>query len=205
MRAPSIPTPPLASRSPSEKLSEAVAGKSIAKLTSLEAACLQEMVRLTSGGVVGAVAIQSIAGKKKIVVNGEGLAKLAEASPLMTVPTVIPRSEYGELRGRLEQITARKGDESGWFTITDRITGAIVKCVIAAGNAKLLKKAGGAIGSFVTVTGEIRYGHDVQPTSIVAADLVEIKNFVIPYRDWKPIDITDGVDSVKYVRKLRDG
>jgi hypothetical protein len=182
----------------------AAAGKPVKKLTAVEAMCLREMLRLTNAGIIGGVVVQSAVGQKKVVLNHRSMVRLAEVSPTAIAPTVVPRAEVGELRGRLEQITARKGDDAR-FSITDRLTGVVVKCAIPANNQQLLKKAGGAIGSLVVVTGEIRYGPNAQPTSIVAADIAEIETYIIPYSKWKPLDITGGVDSVKYVRRLRDG
>jgi hypothetical protein len=114
------------------------------------------------------------------------------------------RQQMGQLRGYLEQITVRRGQRPR-FAIRDRVSGDVVDCRIPEASSNLVAAVARAIGKRVIVTGLITYGDQSRPTSIQAANIEPIDEFVIPFDGLPQVPLTDDGDSVGYVRRLRDG
>lgn len=110
-----------------------------------------------------------------------------------------PRAEIGTLEG---VVTILKSDGQEFFTLKDRFRGCEVRCVFRPELDSVVREAWKRRAQ---ITGAIQYGADGIPRQIEverirllreAAELPQFKDF--------GIDITGGVDSVEYVRALRD-
>jgi hypothetical protein len=117
---------------------------------------------------------------------------------------VLHRAEQlGQLRGYLEQVTAKRGQPAR-FAIRDRITGDRVDCIIPESDEVLFKTATAALRKRVVVTGMIHFGERSRPTSIRATLVEPIAEYIIPFDQLPKAELTHDGDAAGYIRRLRD-
>jgi len=167
---------------------------------------LLDSVDFVTKSVFGAVEIAP-AGVKAVSINSGAVARAREVTGQLLPSLIIHRREQmGQLRGYLEQITAKRG-QCARFGIRDRVSGDLIDCFIQEGSTNLLQSAADALAKYkrVVVTGVIHFGEQSRPTSIQAALIESIEERVIPFDKLPKMELTDNGDSVGYVRRLRDG
>lgn len=136
--------------------------------------------------------------------NREFIKEVRERTgQLMPSLMIHSRQQTGQLRGYLEQITVRRGQRPR-FIIRDRVSGDVIDCRIPEESSNLVTTAASAIGKRVIVIGLITYGDASRPTSIQAASIEPISEFVIPFAQLPRVPLTEDGDAVGYVRRLRD-
>ncbi len=168
------------------------------------AAKLLDSVDFVTRNYFGSVQIAPSA-QLSVTMNHAAVEKAREATGQLLPSLMIhAREQMGQLRGDLEQITVRRGQPAR-FGIRDRITREVVPCVIPDGDQDLLATAKKALGNRVVVGGIIRYGEQSQPTSIKAASIDPIEEFIIPFDKLPRAPLTEDGDSVAQIRRLRDG
>ncbi|MCC7351728.1 MAG: hypothetical protein IT446_14300 [Phycisphaerales bacterium] len=145
-------------------------------------------------------------GSAKPITLNQSAVKMARQRTGQLSPSLMihARQQMGQLRGYLEQITARRG-QNPRFLIRDRITGDSIDCRIPDDAPHLFDAAMRSIRKRVTVTGLIAYGERSRPTSIKASLIEPIEEFVIPFDQLPKVALTDDGKPVEYVRRLRDG
>jgi hypothetical protein len=125
-------------------------------------------------------------------------ARLAE-----NVENIIKRRYYHEdavIEGRLQTISVR-GEPH--FFIYDVLNDRKTRCTFREG---LIFKAMKAIGKRVAVEGRVRYAREGWPLSVEVEDVRELREATdLPqFAEGEGIDITGGIESAEYVRRLRD-
>ncbi len=104
------------------------------------------------------------------------------------------------LVGRLSVINVRRELR---ISIEDEAYTRSVECECAP---EFFERAKMYLNSRVIVTGEVRYRRlDDTPVSIVAQDIEPLSEDHRGFDELKPIDITGGLSSEEYVRRMRDG
>jgi hypothetical protein len=107
------------------------------------------------------------------------------------------------VEGSLETVTIHGGEA---FDIFDQLTGTRVRCVLPEGK---LNEAVGALGKRVGVSGRAKFSDKGRPISIevdsirVLRDKVDLPS-ASDFEGGGRLDITGGMDSVEFVRRLRD-
>jgi len=118
------------------------------------------------------------------------------------VDALLPQKRigFGSVYGRLETLTQHQGTS---FRVWDA-SGRSVLCSIPP---ELLPEAKVHFGERVVVHGEVQYGDEGLPERIKVQQVRWVKEprDLPRFRDLEGIDITGGVDSVEYVRGVRDG
>ncbi len=144
-------------------------------------------------------------GAKPVTLNQSAIKTVRQKTGQLLPSLMIhARQQMGQLRGYLEQITARRG-QNPRFLIRDRVTGDTIDCRIADDAAHLFEAAMRSIRKRVTVTGLITYGDRSRPTSIQASLIEPIEEFVIPFDQLPRVALTEDGKPAAYVRRLRDG
>jgi hypothetical protein len=105
--------------------------------------------------------------------------------------------DYGSFEGRLETLSVHGRTR---FNIFDPITGRPVSCYFKEGQ---LEKAHSAFNHRVLITGTVKYSRIGQPVSVIVDDIRVLVGGV-KLDDLREIDITGGIESAMYVRRLRD-
>jgi hypothetical protein len=108
--------------------------------------------------------------------------------------------DYGTLEGRLEEISVHGGYR---FTIWEELTNYRIECSISPDR---LEEAKALLGHRVGVSGRIRYRNH-RPTTIHVEGIRRLRgvNELPQLEGIEPIDITGGLRSEEYVRRMRDG
>lgn len=107
------------------------------------------------------------------------------------------------VEGSLETVTIHGGDA---FDVFDQLTGTRVRCILPDGK---LNEAVGALGKRVSVSGRAKFSDKGRPISIeVEAIRVLRDRHELPaasdFEGDGKLDITGGMDSAKFLRRLRD-
>ena len=107
------------------------------------------------------------------------------------------------IEGSLETVTIHGGDA---FDVFDQLTGTRVRCVLPEGK---LSEAVNALGKRVGVSGRAKFSDKGRPISIEVESIrVLSEESDIPaasdFEGEGRLDITGGMDSVEFVRRLRD-
>lgn len=113
--------------------------------------------------------------------------------------------EYGTVEGILLSLSITKDQHSQPFVIYDSLTGDMIKCYFSTREIK--EKARAAWEHRVCVTGELRVDSRTGNPTSVKVDDIEIlrsRDEIPQLDDVEGIDITGGMDSADYVRKMRD-
>jgi hypothetical protein len=107
--------------------------------------------------------------------------------------------DYGALEGRLEEISVH---DSPSFAIWESFTNHKIDCAI---DSDRLEEAKGLLGKRVAVSGRIRYRNH-KPTSIQVESVRRLRDeSELPQlENMPPIDITSGLSSEEYIRRMRD-
>ena len=164
---------------------------------------LLDSVDFVTSNAFGAVEIAP-SGTKATTINHEAVQQARQRTGQMLPSLMIhSRQQAGQLRGYLEQITARNG-QNARFAIRDRVTGDTVDCRIPEAATELFEAAVRNMRKRVTVDGIITYGDRSRPTSIQASGITPIEEFVIPFDRLPRLSITDDGNASQYVRRLRD-
>lgn len=164
---------------------------------------LLDSVDFVTGNAFGSVEI-SPSGTKSITLNQSAVEDARQKTGQLLPSLMIhSRQQMGRLRGHLEQITARRG-QNPRFVIRDRITNDAIDCRIPEEAVHLFDAAMRSIRKRVTVTGLITYGERSRPTSIQASLIEPIEEFVIPFDRLPKVALTGDGKPVEYVRRLRD-
>ena len=118
------------------------------------------------------------------------------------IDALLPRKRvgFGSVRGRLETLSQHKGTS---FRVWDA-SGQSVLCSLPP---ELLPEAALHFGERVVAHGEVQYGDEGLPEKVKVQQVRWIKEprDLPGFRDLEGIDITAGIDSVEYVRGVRDG
>ena len=164
---------------------------------------LLDSVDFVTASAFGSVEI-SPSGARSIKLNQNAVEdarqKTGQVLPSLMIHS---RQQMGQLRGYLEQITARRG-QNPRFLVRDRITGDAIDCRVPEDATDLFDAATRAIRKRVTVTGLISYGERSRPTSIQASMIEPIEEFVILFDRLPRVALTEDGKPVEYVRRLRD-
>jgi len=106
----------------------------------------------------------------------------------------------GTIEGRLETFNVHG---TNTFTIYDVLTDEKTVCEFPE---SLYSEAYGAVSSRVAVTGRIKYNRDGRPVSMTVESIRKLREAkdLPQIRSGEQIDITGGIDSVEYIRKMRD-
>jgi hypothetical protein len=164
---------------------------------------LLDSVDFITGNAFGSVEIFP-SGTKSITLNQSAVEDARhKTGQLLPSLMIHSRQQMGQLRGYLEQITARRG-QNPRFVIRDRVTGDAIDCRIPDEAGDLFEAAMRSIRKRVAVTGLITYGERSRPTSIQASLIEPIDEYVIPFDRLPKVALTDDGKSVEYVRRLRD-
>jgi hypothetical protein len=119
------------------------------------------------------------------------------------VENIIRKRYYYEdamLEGKLETVSIH-GDTH--FVIYDVLTNHPTKCVI---DEVLMRSSFGAIGKRVQVEGKVKYNRSGRPMTMEARSMKPLREAseLPQFTEGQSINITGGVESSKYVRRLRD-
>ncbi len=108
-------------------------------------------------------------------------------------------ADHGTLEGQLEEISVHSGTS---FAIWEALTSRKVECVITADR---VDEAKALLGKRVAVTGIVRYRNH-KPISIQVDRIRRLREAseLPQLEDIPPLNITDGLSSEEYVRRLRD-
>lgn len=158
---------------------------------------LRRVESLRSVFADGIASIQICSGRKRAQLN-EGVVESATAM-LRQSPVAQLREETGQIEGMMEAIFA-PGDKRT-FRLRDRLTGRPIECIVPPQEFAAAKDA---LPGRVLVNGRIRYNDQGQATSVSVTSLRVIPGRKMSWRDWQPINITDGADAADYVRELRN-
>ncbi len=112
--------------------------------------------------------------------------------------------EHGSLRGTLKTVAAVRA-ETDEVILVDRLTGAETRCYFQDQDIEAKVRAVGK--NRVVVTGEIFVDRTTrEPRKVVARELriIPPSSELPQLEDLAGIDITGGIDSVEYVRRMRD-
>lgn len=114
-------------------------------------------------------------------------------------PIVEGKREFTTIRGKLETVTVRRGDDHPEFYIHSRRTHKRIRCEIPA---ELFDAARTALSSRVVVYGEASLRPNGEPFHVRVISIRPL----IPRRwdELGDIDITHGEDAADYIRRLRD-
>lgn len=107
------------------------------------------------------------------------------------------------IEGSLETVTIHGGDA---FDVFDQLTGARVRCTLADGK---IQDAVQALGKRVAVSGRTKFSDKGRPLSIEVESIrvLREKTGLPKASDFEgagKLDITGGMDSAEFVRRLRD-
>jgi hypothetical protein len=107
--------------------------------------------------------------------------------------------DEGTVEGMLQEICVRGGVS---VAVWDDLTDHRVECVI---DPNRLQEAKDLLGKRVAVSGRIRYRNH-KPTTIQVEAIRVLRDMgeILKLEDIPPLNITDGIPSEDYVRKLRD-
>ena len=110
-------------------------------------------------------------------------------------------NSLGALEGKLETLSDSKGKLT--FKLLDPVTSVRITCEIAPDQ---LEEAKQAFPHRVVVYGRIKYNKDGVPLSIGVQQIrrLGLRSALPQPEDISPFDITDGVESAEYIRRLRD-
>lgn len=133
--------------------------------------------------------------RAKTVLTEERIATALSHSP--PAPQSF-REELEEIEGYLTSVTVEADRHA--FRLRERIQQRAIDCTF---DASLLGKVKEALPHRVMVTGHVRYNPAGEITSIKVLNLVKLKQGFIPYDQWKGVDLTGGVDSVTFIRRIR--
>ena len=143
-------------------------------------------------------------GTKRITINQNAVEQARQKTGQFLPSFMIhARQQVGQLRGYLEQITVRRGQRPR-LVIRDRVSGDVIGCRIPDEASHLVDAAAKAIGKRVVITGFITFGEESRPTSINAASIEQIDEYVIPFDRLPRVALTDDGKPVEYIRRLRD-
>jgi hypothetical protein len=107
------------------------------------------------------------------------------------------------VEGSLETVTIHGGDA---FDIFDQLTGTRVRCVLGEGR---ITEAVAALGKRVSVSGRAKFSEKGRPLSIEVESIRVMRDKAgLPkasdFEGAGKLDVTGGIDSVEFVRRLRD-
>lgn len=107
------------------------------------------------------------------------------------------------VEGSLETVTIHGGDA---FDVFDQLTGTRVRCALPDGK---LGEAVGALGKRVAVSGRAKFSEKGRPISIEVESIRVLRDkrdlpSASDFEGEGKLDITGGMDSVQFVRRLRD-
>jgi hypothetical protein len=107
-------------------------------------------------------------------------------------------TDTGALEGILDEPTVRNTKR---FNLYDPLTNEKVTCHFSI---EKLEEIRAAWTCRVAVYGDIRYDKHGKPISMVVKSIRPLREGAMRLRDLPLIDITDGVESSEYIRRLRD-
>ncbi|HZZ42162.1 MAG TPA: hypothetical protein VFE58_04435 [Tepidisphaeraceae bacterium] len=164
---------------------------------------LLDSMDFVTGGAFGSIEIAP-PGNKPITLNKNAIEQARQTTGQLLPSLMIhAKQQMGQLRGYLEQITVRRGQQPR-FVIRDRVSGDVVACLLSDEYARLVDVAAKAIGKRVTITGLVSYNDKSRPTSIKAASIEPIEEYIIPFDSLPRVPLTNDGKSVEYIRRLRD-
>jgi hypothetical protein len=107
------------------------------------------------------------------------------------------------IEGSLETVTIHRGDA---FDVFDQLTGTRVRCMLPEGK---IQDAVAALGKRVSVSGRAKFSEKGRPLSIEVETIRVLRDKVgLPkasdFEGTGRLDITAGMDSAEFVRRLRD-
>ncbi|MBI5865176.1 MAG: hypothetical protein HZB38_11840 [Planctomycetes bacterium] len=107
------------------------------------------------------------------------------------------------VEGSLETVTIHGGEA---FDVFDQLTGTRVRCILPEGQ---IAEVVGALGKRVAVTGRAKFSEKGRPISIEVEGIRVLRNkselpAASDFEGEGKLDITGGMDSAKFVRRLRD-
>lgn len=111
--------------------------------------------------------------------------------------------EYTTIEGRLEEISIRHTDH---VNVWETLTNSRIECRVTAEQMEEAWKAIRARVPRVAIAGRLRYRNN-RPTLMLVESIRVLRTAAeLPQpQDIGPIDITGGVSSEEYIRRLRDG
>jgi len=173
------------------------------RLSVTDARLLDSIERLPQTGF-GSVQIAATP-RHSVTLNQAAIQRARQVTGQLAPSLMVhAREQLGQVRGDLEQIIAKKG-EPDRFGIRDRVSRALIPCTIPDGDVTLFVTASNALRKRVVVSGLIRYGDQSRPTSIKVAHIDVPEDFTIPFDKLPRAPLTPDGDSVKLIRRLRDG
>lgn len=107
--------------------------------------------------------------------------------------------DYGTIEGRLEEVSVHGGAH---FAIWEVLTGYRIECAVTL---ERLEEAKALLGQRVAVSGRVRYRNHI-PKSIQVENIRRLRDAkeLPQLKDMPAIDITGGLSSEEYMRRMRD-
>jgi hypothetical protein len=156
-----------------------------------------------------AVAVQAF---REVLGNGFGSVKLFYNGKTVTITPETAKkvsaairsaaggfSEWTTVRGVLDQVTA--STDSRRFRLIESVTGRAVQCTF---DDLILEEVKTALPSRVEVFGKAQYGPDRKIVAIAVKSFRALQSG-IKISELAPVDITGGIDSADFVRRVRSG
>lgn len=158
---------------------------------------LRRIESLRAAFAGGIASIHICSGRKKATVTSLSV----EAASDMIRRSVVShrREEDGQIEGVMEAVLAPS--DKRFFRLRDRLTGRTIDCVLPSSE---FAKAKEALPGRVLVSGNIRYNDEGQATAVNVSTFQPLPARKVSWRNWKPVNVTDGMDAADYVRGLRD-
>ena len=133
--------------------------------------------------------------------QGQGVTPTTQA--VENIKKVVEKArkyiDYGTIEGRLEEVSVHDGPH---FTIWEALTNYAVNCAVTL---ERLEEAKALLGQRVAVSGRVYYLNH-KPKSIQVEEIRRLRDAseLPQLKDMPSIDITGGLSSEDYVRRLRD-
>jgi hypothetical protein len=142
---------------------------------------------------------------KKLTVSASKKKTVSPTPQIVThIKEIVAKSrkyaDYGTIEGTLQEISIRGGSKIG---ISESFTGQWIMCAVAP---EQIQEAMRYFGKRVAVSGTIRHSNH-RPTSITIEEPIQVlrDSSELPQVEaMPPIDITGGLSSEEYVRRLRN-
>lgn len=105
------------------------------------------------------------------------------------------------LEGNLESVTVHGKRQ---FSIYDELNGNKTICRFPEA---IMDKVRACLGNRVSVNGEVKFERNGRPSVMKAVDIRAFKpeGEITPFNKMRPIDVTDGMESVEHVRRIFNG